>query len=72
MCPTNGRILILLVTPRGEDPRIDESPTEYVGPFNAQTPAPFDPTAMWEALEARDPRPAPFYPGSPDDPFADL
>jgi hypothetical protein len=34
MCPHNGRLLILLVTPVGEDPRIDESPIEFVGPFN--------------------------------------
>jgi hypothetical protein len=30
----------LLVTPAGKDPRIDESPMEYVGPFNTGPPLP--------------------------------
>lgn len=63
----------LLVTPQGEDPRIDESPMQYVRPFNAEVPLSDDLLKrMWDNLEACDARPADFYPGSPNDPFADL
>lgn len=71
MCPHNGRILILLVTPRGEDPRIDESPMEYVGPFNAEVPLSDDLlTTMWDNLEDSDGHEPPR--GYLDDAFAAL
>lgn len=59
----------LLVTPRGEDPRIDESPAEYVRPFNAEVPLSHHPNCNLEARDHALPRSGH---GGLDDPFADL